>query len=159
MMSVKCSATNLFTWWTFYVTKITETKAIGVSIYSQQWCSHAALYHYFLDKITVLPLLSEGNYSFDRKSETQYHALVVTLDMLRRLINCCIIIIIIIAHKFSPLSHCKFWDYITESQNKQSLGLNWTATRYDRIGNTAYFTYYVNIILVVAYLKWVKTSR
>jgi len=46
-----------------------------------------ALYHRFLDKITVIPLLSEGNYSFAS----------VTQKVKRYM-----------AHKVLPLPHCKF---------------------------------------------------
>ena len=48
-----------------------------------------ALYHCFLDKITVIPLLSEGNYSFASVTEK--------LKVKRYL-----------AHKVLPLPHCKF---------------------------------------------------
>ena len=46
-----------------------------------------ALYHCFLDKITVIPLLSEDNYSFAS----------VTKKVKRYL-----------AHKVLPLPHCQF---------------------------------------------------
>jgi len=46
-----------------------------------------ALYHCFLDKITVIPLLSEGNYSFTSVTEKVKRYL---------------------AHKVLPLPHCKF---------------------------------------------------
>ena len=66
-----------------------------------------ALYHCFLDKITVKPLLSEGNYSFTS----------VTEKVKRK-----------IAHKVSTLPHCKFQDYIAD-QNTDTLNTRFTVCK------------------------------